>query len=156
MNKIPLVMGVIAIFILSTITSSAPSPNDREYKYDKHIATRLTPKIKIERRFLFANVMGKIEIKDVFYAKEISPGLYTRMVINGTVICDLENLDFFTIWPPFGFIQWHLLNGWPIYLQIPLFRGMLEVNETENCVSLSGTGLGIHFISYLDLSWSVQ
>ncbi|MCK5613071.1 hypothetical protein KAR91_64960 [Candidatus Pacearchaeota archaeon] len=70
------------------------------------------------------------------------------------MISEPEKLKFFTIWSPFAFLPWKLWDDLPIYLNIRLFDGIIEHNETQNTVRIVGTGAFIYLIAYVDVPWN--
>jgi|GEM_PF-5155722 len=142
-----LLSTLIIIFLLLSVSISSVSAKTT----NETVSIESKSKIKLERRFFFAEVFGKINVKDTYSVKKIFSELSLRVIVNGTAVSDIENLEFFTIWSPFGFIPWQFKNDQPIYLEIRLFKGFIELNETTNCVTFFGTGIGVHFVSHVDL-----
>lgn len=156
MKKSIFAIVLIGIIIGLTFAPLVKSFASQYEKDEEPLITDVSSKIKIERPFMLARVFGTIEINGSFYSTPIGDELHIRTFVNGTVKNDLENLEFFTIWPPFGFLPWQLWDGLQIQLRIGLFRGIIEQNETTNCVKFQGTGLGINLIFYVDVPWTTR
>jgi len=151
MNK-RILLTVSITFLMLSLSVPLVSSYDLDTTNGKSVSTEYNSKIKLERRFFFAEVFGKINVTGNYSVKKIWSNIFSKVVINGTTISDINNLEFFTIWSPFGFIPWQFKNDQPIYLEIRLFKGEIELNETTNCATLFGTGIGVHFVSYVDFS----
>ena len=144
---IVLIWIIIGLDFSPLVESFAP-----QYEKDEEpLATDVSSKIKIERPFMLARVFGTIEINGTYFSRDLGNEVYSSIFVNGTVKNDPDQLEFFTIWSPFGFLPWQLWDGLQIQLRIGLFKGIVEQNETTNCVEFQGTGLGIHLTFYVDM-----
>jgi len=156
MKKSIFAIVLIGIIIGLTFAPLVKSFSSQYEKDEKPLVTDVSSKIKIQRPFMLARVFGTIEINGTYFSRNLGNGIYTSIFVNGTVKNDPEQLEFFTIWSPFGFLPWQLWDGLQIQLRIGLFKGIIEQNETTNCVKFQGTGLGILLVLYIDVPWTTR